>query len=222
MLIKFRRLFLSSILLFLIILCTKENDVEKNNNIIKGNEKLLFVWEHFRHGARDPYTKVDPKTWIDFIGVQWKSQGELNSIGLRSHYLLGAATRKKYNDFLSLNYNPNEIFILSTNVNRTIMSAMANLQGIFKNFSTPNLTNNQIEKSKLNIFNSTYQPKIDDKISKLENSSIQNGISIIPIHLFSKYGLQFKLNDADYCPGIQKYKDEAKNQVEVKKILNDF
>ena len=222
MLIKFRRLFLSSILLFLIILCTKENDVEKNNNIIKGNEKLLFVWEHFRHGARDPYTKVDPKTWIDFIGVQWKSQGELNSIGLRSHYLLGSATRKKYNDFLSLNYNPNEIFILSTNVNRTIMSAMANLQGIFKNFSTPNLTNNQIEKSKLNIFNSTYQPKIDDKISKLENSSIQNGISIIPIHLFSKYGLQFKLNDADYCPGIQKYKNEAKNQVEVKKILNDF
>ena len=26
------------------------------------NEKLLFVWEHFRHGARDPYTKVNKKT----------------------------------------------------------------------------------------------------------------------------------------------------------------
>lgn len=222
MIIKLRKLFFSSILIFLTILCKKENDIEINDKSVKSNEKLLFVWEHYRHGARDPYIKVDMKTWIDFIGVQWKSQGELNALGLRSHYLLGAATRKKYKDFLSLKYNPNELFIISTDVNRTIMSAMANLQGIFNNFSTPNLSYNQIEKSKMNIFNSTYKTRIDEKISKLENSSIQNGISIIPIHLFSKYGLQFKLNDADYCPGIQKYKDEAKNQEQVRKILNDF
>ena len=176
----------------------------------------------FRHGARDPYAKVDPITWIDFIGVQWKSQGELNSIGLRSHYLLGAATRKKYKDFLSEKFDPNEIFIISTDVNRTLVSAMANLQGIYTNYTTPNLTEFQINKSKISNLNETYQIKIDEKINELKNSYIQNGISVIPVHTFSKNGLQFKLNEVDTCPGIQQYKDEAKNQEKVKTILNEF
>ena len=131
-----------------------------NDNIIEdNNEKLLFAWEHFRHGARDPYAngardpyaKVDKKTWIDFIGVQWKSEGELNSIGLRSQYLLGIATKKRYDNFLSKNFDINEIFIVSTDSNRTIVSAMANLQGIYKNYSTPNLTINQIDKAKIYV-----------------------------------------------------------------------
>ena len=193
-----------------------------NDNNIKQNGKLLFVWEHFRHGARDPYTQVDPITWIDFIGVQWKSQGELNSIGLRAHYLLGVATRKIYKDFLSEKFDPNEIFIISTDVNRTIVSAMANLQGMYKNYTTPNLTESQINKSKISNLNETYQINIDEKINELKNSYIQNGINVIPVHIFSKYGLQFKLGDANYCPGIQQYKDEAKNQEKVKKILNKF
>ena len=213
--------------IFLLILCSMIKNT--NNKILKEekknineNKKLLFVWEHFRHGARDPYTQVNLKTWVDFIGVQWKSQGELNSLGLRAHYLLGVATRKKYGNFLSQNYDPNEIWIISTDVNRTIMSAMANLQGIYNNLSTFNLTNLQINNSKINNLNGTYKIKIDEKINELNNSYIQNGINIIPIHLFSKYGLQFKLNDADYCPGIQNYKDEANNQTKVKKLINDF
>ena len=79
-------------------------NISKNEN----NDKLLFVWEHFRHGARDPYTQVDKKTWIDFIGVQWKSEGELNAIGLRSHYLLGIATKNRYKDFLAKSFDTNE------------------------------------------------------------------------------------------------------------------
>ena len=207
--------------LFLIFSYEKEND-DINKNTIQENQKLLFVWEHFRHGARDPYIQVDPITWIDFIGVQWKSQGELNSIGLRSHYLLGAATKKKYNDFLSETFDPNEIFIISTDVNRTIVSAMANLQGIYNNLTTQNLTENQINLSKINNLNETYQNKINEKINELKAGRIQNGINIIPIHIFSKLGLQFKLNDEAYCPGIKKYKDEAKNLEKVKEILNDF
>ena len=211
------------IIIFLIIFVSlsNSNSKEKGYNIIE-NGKLLFVWEHFRHGARDPYTQVDPFTWIDFIGVQWKSQGELNSIGLRAHYLLGIATRKRYGNFLFNTFDPNEILIMSTDVNRTIVSVMANLQGIYNNFSTPNLTDSQLNKSILNNFNETYRKLIDKKIDELKESYIQNGISIFPIHLFSKYNLKFKLNDANFCPGIQKYKDEAKNSMEVKKILNEF
>ena len=216
------KLIFSIILLILCEIKENKNNILKDNNNVQENEKLLFVWEHFRHGARDPYTQVNLTTWIDFIGVQWKSQGELNAIGLRSHYLLGVATRKIYNNFLSQNFDPNEIFIISTDVNRTIMSAMANLQGIYNNLTTFNLTDLQINNSLINSLNETYKIKIDEKIKELNNSYIQNGINIIPIHLFSKYGLQYKLNDADFCPGIQNYKDEAKNQENVKQILNQF
>ena len=217
------KLSLSIILLILCVIKENKNNILKDtNNNVQENEKLLFVWEHFLHGARDPYTQVNLRTWIDFIGVQWKSQGELNAIGLRSHYLLGVATRKNYNNFLSQNFDPNEIFIISTDVNRTIMSAMANLQGIYNNLTIFNLTELQINNSVINSLNETYKIKIDEKIKELNNSYIQNGINIIPIHLFSQYGLQYKLNDVDYCPGIQNYKDEAKNQENVKKTLNQF
>ena len=44
----------------------------------------------------------------------------------------------------------------------------------------------------------------------------------MPIHLFSRVGLQFKLNDDDFCPGIVKFKNESKNQEQVKIIVNEF
>ena len=217
------QLLLSIILLILCEIKGNNNNVLKeNNNNAQENGKLLFVWEHFRHGARDPFSQVDPITWIDFIGVQCKSQGELNSVGLRSHYLLGAATRKKYNNFLSKSFDPNEIVIISTDSNRTIMSALANVQGIYNNQTSLNLTDLQINKSVINNLNETHKIKLDKKIKELKNSYIQNGINIIPIHLFTKYSLQFKLNEIDFCPGIQKFKDEAKNQENVKKLLDDF
>ena len=191
-------------------------------NAENSEEKLLFVWEHFRHGARNPYTHVNKTTWIDFIGVQWKNQGELSPLGIRSHYLLGISTKYKYKNFLSKSFDTNEIFIISTDVNRTILSAMANLQGIYKNNTTPNLTIEQINNAKIRGLNQSYERKINEKIEELKKSYIKYGISIIPIHLFSKVGLQFKLNDDNYCPGVAKFKNESKNQEEVKRNVNEF
>ena len=56
------------------------------------------------------------------------------------HYLLGASMKKKYKDFLSEQFNPNEIFTISTDVNRTILSSYAHLQGMYNNLTTPLLT----------------------------------------------------------------------------------
>ena len=104
-----------------------------NKSLLKeeSDEKLLFVWEHFRHGARGSYKSFDYINWKDILNEKWKGAGELTPIGMRMHYLLGVATRKKYNHFLSPVYNPNEIFVISTNVNRTLISAYSNLQGLF-------------------------------------------------------------------------------------------
>ena len=186
----------------------------------KSEDKLLFVWEHFRHGARGPYIAVDPITYKDFIGEKWDGVGELTPLGLRMHYLLGISTKKKYSNFLSKTYNPNELFILSTNVNRTINSVYSFLQGLYNNKTSINLTKTQIDRS--NILNSNYSENITLKIDELENNNLQGGINSIPVHIFDRTKLEFGLYDVSGCPGIDKYKKKNQNRQEVINIYEDL
>ena len=214
-------LFLTIILLLFNIIENKSNlrHNQKLNNK-NNNEKLLFVWEHFRHGARQPYTQINQTTWIDLIGVQWNGQGELTAIGSRMHYLLGISTKKKYKNFLSSSFNPNEIFIISSNFNRTIMSVAANLQGIYDNTTTDNLTDIQINNAIIN--NKNNSEKINEKIKDMKNNILENGINLLPIHIFSPKSYEFKINDADFCPGISKYTGDAKKLPKVKKLFDEL
>uniref|UniRef100_A0ACB8FUS9 Uncharacterized protein n=1 Tax=Sphaerodactylus townsendi TaxID=933632 RepID=A0ACB8FUS9_9SAUR len=52
-------------------------------------------------------------------------------LGMRQQYELGQYIKKRYSDFLSPTYKREEIYIQSTDVDRTIMSAQANLAGLF-------------------------------------------------------------------------------------------
>ena len=192
---------------------------QKLNNT-KNGDKLLFVWEHFRHGARQPYTKINLTTWIDLIGVQWDGQGEMTPLGSRMHYLLGVSTKKKYKNFISEKFNPNEIFIISTDINRTIMSAATNLQGMYDNTTSDNLTDTQIKNAIIN--NKNNSEKINEKILSLENNIIENGINLLPVHIFDLKSYQFKVSDSKFCPGIVKYTDEAKNLPKVKNLFNEL
>ena len=97
--------------------------------------ELLQVLELFRHGAREAL--FDWWNAEDF--THW---GELTPVGMRQHYNLGQVLRKIYIDdlhFLSEAYNPDEIYVRSTDVNRTIMSAMSQLYGLYPLGSGPNL-----------------------------------------------------------------------------------
>ena len=144
-----------------IFFCILTVIVSKNlKSSIKNNaDKLLFVWKHFRHGARGPYIGINPKTHLDFIGETWNTVGELTPLGLRMHYLLGVATKKRYSNFLSEKYNPNELYISSTNVNRTLLSVYSFLKGFYDNNTSIDLTEKQIERG--NILNSNYSAKIN-------------------------------------------------------------
>ena len=191
----------------------------KQNNP-NSEDKLLFVWEHFRHGARGPYIGVDPITNLDFIGEKWYGMGELTPLGMRMLYLLGISNKNKYSNFLSKTYNPNELYIISTNVNRTINSVNSFLKGFYDNKTTINLTKTQINRS--NILNSNYSEKLNLKIKELENFSIQDGVSVIPVHLFDIIKLEFGLYDLGNCPGIEKFKNNNHNKKEVIEIYEDI
>ena len=195
-----------------------KDNLRKNVKIKEDKEdKLLFVWEQFRHGARGPWISVDPITGLDFIGEKWAGEGELTGLGMRMHYLLGVSMKKRYNDFLSKQFNPNEIYIISTDVNRTIMSSYAHLQGMYNNETVPLLTEKQINTS--NILNTNNSEVINDKIDELKNSSVQNGINLFPVYLYpNNYGKEFLLYEPDICPGIVKYRERAQNSETMKKI----
>ena len=94
--------------------------------------KILFLFEHTRHGARGMDKIYDND--YDILGEKWNGEAELSYVGMRQHYLLGIHNKYKYSELLNFNdYNPNEIVIYSTNSNRTIMSAQAQLSGMFDN-----------------------------------------------------------------------------------------
>ena len=62
-------------------------------------ETLVFVYTHFRHGARGTSSSID-KDGIDFFGEAWIAPDDLTGVGLRMHYALGLRNRKKYQNFL--------------------------------------------------------------------------------------------------------------------------
>ena len=156
---KYREIIIIFSVLFIQIICKNLKSSIENNA-----DKLLFVWKHFRHGARGPYIAVNPKTHLDFIGEVWNSLGELTPLGLRMHYLLGVSTKKAYSSFISEKYNPNELYIQSTNVNRTMISVYAFLKGLYDNNTSTDLTEKQIKRAK--ILNSNYSSDIEEKINE--------------------------------------------------------
>ena len=204
-----------SLFLFNLIIAYSYSKLEKNDE-----EKLLFVWEHFRHGARGPYRSFDEINWKDIFNEKWDGDGELSPLGMRMHYLLGVSTKNKYSDFLSKEYDPNELLIRSTDVNRTILSAFSTLQGLYNPSTVMNLTDKQIKNS--NIQNLNYSNSINDKISKLENKATEGGYGFYPVHTYpTNYDHQFNLYRSDECPGISKYINEARNTKEMKDLINE-
>ena len=201
--------FLFFVLNFIIILFI--NSKELNDP----NEKLLFVWEHFRHGARQPYSSFDDINWKDILNENWNGYGELTPLGMRMHYLLGISTKEKYKYFIN-EYNPNEILIRSTDVNRTILSAFATLQGLY-NDSNYILNDEQIKRSI--IQNKNYS----EEITNLKNSEIEGERSFFPVHIFpTNYDHQYQLFRKNECPGIEKYINEIKNSSEYINLINEI
>jgi len=55
-------------------------------SIADGDDRLVFLYTHFRHGARAP---MDIKNdYTDLLGEKWTNPGELTGMGQRMHYLL--------------------------------------------------------------------------------------------------------------------------------------
>ncbi|XP_076292878.1 prostatic acid phosphatase [Lasioglossum baleicum] len=91
---------------------------------------IVFANILYRHGARTPIRPYlnDPYNNESLWPVPY---GQLTNLGKHQHLMLGRWLRKRYSHLLSNLYSPNDIYVQSTDVDRTLMSAESHLAGLY-------------------------------------------------------------------------------------------
>lgn len=92
--------------------------------------KLVFSNVVWRHGDRS-YLQSYPTDPYRNSQIWKNGLGELTNIGMRQQYDLGKYLRTRYSGILSKEYVKAQIYIRSTDNDRCIMSAEANLAGLY-------------------------------------------------------------------------------------------
>ena len=166
------------------------------------NSKYIFVMTHFRHGARAPQRFYNKKEYLDYALEHWDTPGELTASGQRMHYLLGIRNRYRYiidENFLSEKFDPHEILIYSSCLNRTINSAASQLQGLYPQYvqKGETLFDNQTDYSypKANI----NKIIIDEQLKLLGNYSLPNSMILAPIRMINNNEKKMRLYDTGKC-----------------------
>jgi hypothetical protein len=143
------------------------------------NCDLRFAWEIFRHGARAPESGLDAHH-NDIFGEHWDSPGELTPTGMRMHFLLGHRNRLRYKTFLSNSFKAEEVYVRSSDYNRTMMSVQSQLQGLF-----PPSTGAKLDQRQANIaVPPTNDHDYKSQQAELKDKALPGAEQIFPVHLW--------------------------------------
>ena len=189
---------------------------------IKANE-IRWALEIFTTGARSP--NIPLKNNKDYFNHEWEDgSNELTGVGIRQHFLVGYRNRLRYIEdkkLINSNYDPREVYLVSTDTNCTLMSANAQVQGLFFPGTSNLLNKNQSDIALPPVYSKSYQ---DEKI-KLDNDSytpLPNKMNVIPIHSFFYNDHYMYLQDENICKGNSIYYKKNKERDEVTNYLENM
>ena len=149
-----------------------------------------FILEIVRHGARYPYFDIKIKNFK----IKKSSLQELNQIGMKQHFLLGKQIRKKYPEIFE-DKNNLEVSFISTPTNRTLISGISQIYGIFQKENISKKIENDNKNYFLPPFKTEKSKKTD--FSDLKKKPLPK--SYIPFPIKSYYTTKFKIQ-SKHCP----------------------
>lgn len=187
----------------------------------KKNDALLFVHVHFRHGARSPMSINEEGK--DYFNNTWNFPGELTPAGKRMEYILGLVLRYHYINeakFINEAYDPREIYLISSDINRTIQSGYSMLQGLYQNKFGPELNDNQKKYAVAPV--DLSDPEIEKEIEDLGNDAISNRKNVIPLHVYNIKEHRFLLQDPENCETLYTNHKMNLKMKSVENIIKEF
>ena len=202
-------------ILFLIIILLIQNTSQQ--------AELRWAFEIFRHGARTPYSGMTHE-FEDCFGQKWYGQKELTGVGLRQHFLVGYRNRIKYtekNKLIKPYYDPREVYLISTDSNRTIMSANAQVQGLYTPGTGPLIYQNQSDYAVPPVVMSEIKDE-KEELDKLDYAALPDKMNVIPVHSFFNADHFIQLQDKKVCPKTVEYYTKNQKRKEVVEFLNNM
>ena len=168
------------------------------------SDELIFVTAVVRHGVRrmmnQDYMRITNNS--SFL----REPGRLTNVGKHQLYLYGRQLADLYmntNKLLSIRYNPYQITIRSSGVNRTIESAQSLIAGLYQHGTGPALTSFQIEKAVPPIKVSN----LNEIQHKLRDAALPFYMRTVPVHTSSPSN-DFFFSPYTECDALTKYVDK--------------
>lgn len=102
------------------------------SQIVKSQYHIELVQVLFRHGERTPrIVEMYPKDPYNVSVYDPMGLGQLTNQGKATEYRIGKMLRNRYSDFLDKVYRPADVCAISTDVDRTKMSLLLVLAGLY-------------------------------------------------------------------------------------------
>ena len=161
----------------------------------------------------------------DLLGENWTGLGELTGVGERMHYLLGLKNRKKYIEeekFLSEKFDPHQILIFTSDINRTMISCYSQLQGLYP--QRVNLGETLSIKQEENAYppildeKEEKDPDIEQAIAELEGSALPHRMMFAPSRMININEVRMNIIQNGKCG--EKFLKIIMNNIKIKE-LND-
>ena len=208
----------------------------QNNSNENDDYQIKFVFEIMRHGARSPETLYSSSSSseeiYDLFHEKWPDgPTELTSLGIRQHFLIGYRNYLRYinnTHFLKEYYEPDEIQLISTPLNRTIMSMNAEIHGMFLPGNGPYLDDSS--ESEIAVpplkSNENYNKERIDLDKNESYAAIKEKLFVLPVYTFNPKKFNTQKVKAEHCKALKKvyekrYKDD-KYQEFYKKLNESY